>query len=57
MIIMSAQDFIDILKRLQETRLDYERRRGNDLINDDDVDNIDMLQELVYTLMKNYIEP
>jgi len=54
---MSAQDFIDILKRLQETRLDYERRRGNDLINDDDVDNIDMLQELVYTLMKNYIEP
>lgn len=53
---MGAQDFITILKRLQETRLDYERRRGTDPINDDDIENVELLQELFYELMKNYIE-
>lgn len=53
---MSADKFVIILKQLQDIRLDYEHRKDTDMIADKDIDNVELLQESVYDLMKSILE-
>lgn len=53
---MGADKFVTILKQLQDIRLDYERRKDTGIITDKDIDNVELLQESVYELMKDTLE-